>query len=370
MSSVVIPYSPDWWPTLEGQSIEDYFIVVTPVVIFYDYVITFSREVDLIWATPRSLMSALYIIGRFTTIGTVITFFCEAMSIFPSCCHPQDSSQGAFRIYLGPLRRLYYPEIELEIFMLTMSWFFDEPFDICTDRYLGLSVLTAQTWIVFTSQLAYRVIMILRIYAMYGRSKKILTVLVVALLAQVISYVTIEALYFGPVGQLTTMEFIIGNTFNCGYSYNSNLPEFAILPQFLFALLLFILAGACFVRHLLEARRSSNTWKVNEFLSILVKDNTIYFFLLLLTSAFKLANDLATNSAVVGSFIYSSLTGVFIDVQEYLLVPHLVLSFKERHARLVEDSDDATQMDTIAFELGVVKTTDGTDGATTITEDV
>ncbi|KAH7914901.1 hypothetical protein BJ138DRAFT_1098293 [Hygrophoropsis aurantiaca] len=308
MSSVVIPYSPDWLPTLEGGAIEGYLIVVTPVIIFYDYAITFSRE-----SSPLSLMSSLYVIGRFATIGTVME---------PPEYTATSLSKGK------PIM-----------------------FD-------NLLFIIAVTWIVFTSQLAFRGIMVLRIYAMYQQSRIVLVFLVVALAAQVISYVVMEALYFGPVGQLQAEEVIIGNTYNCVYFYESNLISFAILPQFLFALAIFVMAVACFVRHLSEARKISKTLKVNEFLSILAKDSTVYFFLLLFASAFKLGNHLATNSAVVGSFVYSGLTGIFIDVQEYLLVPHLVLSFKERHAQLVDGSDSGTQMETIAFERGASTTGD------------
>jgi hypothetical protein len=51
--------------------------------------------------------------------------------------------------------------------------------------------------------------------------------------------------------------------------------------------------------------------------------------------------------------IYGGLTQIFKVMQLFVLGPHLILSVREYHAKLVANSDTATDMISIAFEQRV-----------------
>ncbi|KAG1740314.1 hypothetical protein EDB19DRAFT_779128 [Suillus lakei] len=84
MSDVVVDNSPEWWPILQAVQLSNFCSIAAVAVVWYDYSLLFTREVNHIWRTPWSVMSSLYVIVRY--LGMILAMcvqnICDQSSLF------------------------------------------------------------------------------------------------------------------------------------------------------------------------------------------------------------------------------------------------------------------------------------------------
>jgi hypothetical protein len=64
----IISNDPAWWPFISSSQLLAYIIAAISTVIVYDWVLTFRKEVELIWRQRWSFMTLLYISVRYVGI--------------------------------------------------------------------------------------------------------------------------------------------------------------------------------------------------------------------------------------------------------------------------------------------------------------
>ncbi|KAG2141153.1 uncharacterized protein EDB93DRAFT_1252620 [Suillus bovinus] len=64
----IVSNDPTLWPTINIHGVSSYFAVAAFVGVSYDWVLTFGREVELIWRQRWSLITALYLSVRYLGI--------------------------------------------------------------------------------------------------------------------------------------------------------------------------------------------------------------------------------------------------------------------------------------------------------------
>ncbi|KAG2756370.1 hypothetical protein P692DRAFT_20825618 [Suillus brevipes Sb2] len=203
------------------------FQLAATFVVLYDHVLCSQREVDLIWRRPKTLVTYLYFATR---------YFGDFISI------------------------------------LSAILFMGSTFSVNSSRIL----FQFQSYGPFVSVWATQMIMQLRIYAMYRKSKKILAFTGVCFVLEIAAICTVLALNFDH--SLTyTNEPIPGLLNMCATSSIDRSFTAIYVPIFAFELLLFILALSVVFKHMRNTHTIAGK-RIHNTMATLVKYNTIYFF--------------------------------------------------------------------------------------------
>jgi len=145
----------------------DYVSLIILTAILYDYVLMFSREVDYIWHKPWSWVSTMYVLVRYCGLSWAI-----------------------FGGYLSG------------------SSFVPGQLKLCTALFL------VAVWDILIFLAAADLVMILRVYAMWNRSKRILYILLFFYVAQIIVSFVGEGININPNTYLSvTAVEVIGISF-------------------------------------------------------------------------------------------------------------------------------------------------------------
>jgi hypothetical protein len=298
-------YDPDWWPFLNQSRISSYLLVASSAVVVYDWVLTFGQEVEQVWKRRWSLMTVLYICVRYIGVICCVTAMLWYLDFMPI------SNAGC-----------------------TIIWFVLVWTNIVVNAMLG-------------------VIMMTRIHAMYGRSKKMLIFLIVVLLASMIgSGVMTLVADIGVSGE----EGVFSGAYQCAIVfvdiYDVRLHDAAWIPTIVWELLAFCLAAWIVVKHWCGLRQHGSTGStIRDSFTVLIKSHMLYFVAFAAVACLylgPLSPELSSSS--VGSGIYFGILNFTQPVQMFVLGPRLVLSIRQYHAELVAKSDEGTSMTAIAFQ--------------------
>jgi len=208
------------------------------------------------------------------------------------------------------------------------------------------------------------VIIIVRLYVMYQRSRKMLVFLVVIVLAIQIACVVIGVV-IGVIRVRYTLaeEEIFSGMHMCTYYIQSqgvSLTEITWILGTTWEILALCLAVWISVKHFRELQRPSTGWAVTDCFTILIKSHVFYFASFVGVSCVQLSfSSPIVDSASVGSEIYDGLLQFVTVVQAFVLGPRLILGVREYHAKLVADSDDGIGMTSIVFQERIHITTGG-----------
>jgi len=254
-------------------------MVAVATIVVYDCIINLDREIDLIWNRKLTFVSWLYFICRYLSVAMVI-FAILITTTFSL------SSMG------------------------------------CT------AVSQTYTWSSFVLTVATHAIMVLRIHAMFHKSKAILALLLVAFLAMDV---------FNIIGIIPSTEHR-GHAENvllmwvCTEPNSWNYKMFVSvtrIPDIAFGLLLLGLAFFGYYQHAVERKRYLGIWSVNSWMKLLLTQNMIYFIVVVGCS---------TVTLTAGYFNETQLTllafgPTLVSLQSYILAPRLLLSFRGYHSR-------------------------------------
>ncbi|KAG1720654.1 uncharacterized protein EDB91DRAFT_1351627 [Suillus paluster] len=219
---------------------------------------------------------------------------------------------------------------------------------------LGLIVYLIKNWTNNTINVILDVIMITRLHAMYQRSRKVLILLGVVFLIVNIAIIVISAIITNRT--ISGEEFILSGTHECAINSESDAARLASMIWILgtvwevFALCLAVWIA---VKHFRELRRQSAGGVLGDCFTVLMKSHVGYFASFVAVSCFDLGYELSTMIADLYSLevqIYAGFRQIFMVVHLFVLGPRLILVVREYHAELVDDSDAATAMTSIAFQ--------------------
>lgn len=301
----LIADDPSWWPTINASIVSSYFIVAASVGVGYDWALTLAQEIELIWRQRWSMMTALYLGLRYFGLGyAVISVLAQVptISLTDTGCH---------------------------VFFITLNW------------------------ITFVSTAMLCVIMIVRLYAMYQKSKKVLIPLVVIFLA----LSTINGTIAGIVTKNSSaVVLILSGNYVCSPSFDGNgvlLVDITWVIGIAWEILVLSLAIWVAVKHLRELRQTSSGGILEDCFTVLIKTHVVYFTSFVAVSCFEigyLSPALSADPFSLNTQLFLGFSQIFTLVQMVVLGPRLILSVREFNATLVADSDAGTAMTSIAFQ--------------------
>lgn len=216
----------------------------------------------------------------------------------------------------------------------------------CTTFYL------VQWWILVVVNAMLGVIMIARLNAMYQRSRKIFTFLVVTFVVKTIPCVVISAV---DSSHVSGAELVLSNIHLCSYEGVNLLmrAENWILIT-AWEILILCLAVWIAARHFRELQYPSTGSAIGDCFTVLIKTHVLYFAAFTVVSGFNLGllSQNISESISVGAETYLGILRVFSLAQTFLLGPRLIIGVREYHTMLVANSDEGNSITTIAFQEG------------------
>ncbi|KAG2138189.1 hypothetical protein BD769DRAFT_1384724 [Suillus cothurnatus] len=184
-------------------------------------------------------------------------------------------------------------------------------------------------WMIEVVDVALGVIMIARLYAMYQRSRKVLVFLVIIfLVVRIINAVIVTLVTMNLTGE----EYVLSGTYQCMTSsvgISPFLPTMTWILGTVWEVLILCLAVWIAVKHFRELRQHSTSGIVGDCFAVLMKSH---------------------NTDSLEGQAYLGLAQILQVVQMFVLGPRLILGIREYHAELVDNSDTATAMTSIAFQ--------------------
>ncbi|KAG1732013.1 uncharacterized protein EDB91DRAFT_704498 [Suillus paluster] len=318
MSGVVVDNSPDWWPTLQAVQLSNFCSIAAVAVVWHDYSLLFTREVGFLPKGSESL-SQLDFLGQPHLEGTVVH-------------HVEPIRSGS----------LPWNDTCVELFRLQCKHI-HVTFSVAIDRF--------ENWGSFVFQMTSQAIMSMRIYAMYMQSRTVLALLTTFFLATAGLGIAVGVTVLGPKSGISATEFVLSGINVCGPSVNtaSSLPLAYDIFGLCTSVLQFALAVGRFTQHALEMRQMLHRWQVNEFMKILVQDSILYFLLNVISTVIFMISVWGQPQ----DSTYFAVVTAYTQNQSSVLVPRLVISFREHHSHgrhlNHSKSDDQKEQETMRF---------------------
>jgi len=213
-------------------------------------------------------------------------------------------------------------------------------------------------WTSFVVNFMLGVIMIIRLHAMYHRSRPMLNFLVAIFLA-----VTIACGAMSVIGShhFSGEELVLSGTYQCLFlGGNDRLLTKTWMLNTVWEVLALCLVVWAFVMHRRDLRRPWG-WITGECFKVYIKIHVLYFTAFVTVSCLKLGllSPKILDSSSTGAQIYAGVIRLITFMQMFVMVPRLVLSVRIYHAKLVANSDEGTGMSTIDFQEHIQMSTAG-----------
>jgi len=253
-------------------------MIVTAVT--YDYVLTFSREVHYIWHRPWTWVSTMFLLVRYVGLCGVILIGFDG------------------------------------------STFVSGPVIICTVIYIAIS------WEFAIFIAAADVVMILRVYAMWNRSNRILSFLLFIYVPQVIITFVFTGIYNNPNTYLSVSTIQVADVSICSVSITNLTAQiwhfYASIPRFILIVILFVLAVIPALKESFEMYKATKQWQSNRYLQQLLRDGAFYFLLNVLLTTYRiLQSQLASTDASL--HFLTSISYVIL----FPMMPRFIISIRE-----------------------------------------
>ncbi|KAF8431052.1 hypothetical protein L210DRAFT_3003901 [Boletus edulis BED1] len=168
--------------------------------------------------------------------------------------------------------------------------------------------------------------MILRVYAMYNRSKFILGILLLIYIPEVVIVIVGFGIYSDPNHTMVSVYHILDIT-GCGIVVSTRKWGITIaIIQFIIGTVLCSLVVAKFVRDSLKMYQATRKWQMNRYISLLTRDGLFYYLAILFNSAiYLLYNSLSSIRQGPGILLATAFAYVFL----YTLTPRFVMNIRE-----------------------------------------
>jgi len=186
-------------------------------------------------------------------------------------------------------------------------------------------------WIILVYICAADFVMILRIWAMYNRSKIILGVLLTSYLAEIISSTGSTIFYSHPNHFIMTVNQI-SDISSCSLSaISGNWYKANNLSQLAHAGIMYTLVTIQFTIRSVEMYRATKRWRIGPLINLLVMEGMVYFFAFLVWDLINTLYVIGNPSAVDVQQSVPLILMTYVPIST--LTPRFVLSVREMYAR-------------------------------------
>ncbi|KAF8123688.1 hypothetical protein EV363DRAFT_1228376 [Boletus edulis] len=277
--------------------LNDYFTLGIATAVIYDYCITISNEVTYIWVCNRHSSK-------------------EASYMIPVT--RRDPGRGCLRCS--------FSFVMWAVLLPYGSTFIPGPVTIRhsspISRYT-ISILIIWGYMVF--YMAADMVMILRVYAIYNRSKIILGVLLVLYFAELVLLIVNASVYSDPTYIIASVTQLL-DFMVCSFTLTTQTWNIAAVTiQCILGTFLCILVVAKFMRESLQMHQTTGKWQMNRYLRLLLRDGFLYFLISLLygLNILGVLGILPSEGYVAGVLQFVS------DVPLFTLTPRFVINIRE-----------------------------------------
>ncbi|KAF8428938.1 hypothetical protein L210DRAFT_3563812 [Boletus edulis BED1] len=168
--------------------------------------------------------------------------------------------------------------------------------------------------------------MILRVYAMWNRSRTILRVLLLVFTIQTLITVVLEGIHDNSnthfsVTTVRTLDFLVCNYLTAD---NGFYAVYYLATRLALSALLAILAVFQALKQSLEMYKATKQWQPNRYMQKLVKDGILYFIVNVLFQTIDLLNRIGFSIVTIYVFLET-----FVYIAFYILIPRFVISIRE-----------------------------------------
>lgn len=257
-----------------------YAQIAVSIAVLYDHGLTFGREIDYIWKRPPSFVAALYLLDRY--LGDCVVILGAYL-----CLTERASTDECFRLF------------------------------------------QVRAWGTLLCSWLTQCIMQLRIYAMYRRTRPILFILVFGFFSEFLAVIVMIWRTIGPTSKLVVTDEPYPGKHLCSFSGINTNFIYLFIPVLCFEILLFFLAIRVSFSNMRERRATPGTssLRVNTFMSMLVRDSILYFFINLAMCAIVMG---LWRNAVA---LHANISIPFIMLVEMVIGSRMVINLKEHCSR-------------------------------------
>ncbi|KAF8452918.1 hypothetical protein L210DRAFT_2064774 [Boletus edulis BED1] len=290
--------SSDVQSTLQLFVLNNYLSLAGVTAVVYDYVLTFSREVshpfftsvsclimykvEYIWCQPWTWVSTMFVVVRYIGLYFIVTAALIGTSFVP-----------------GP-------------------------------REVGKLMYLSCYWAFFVFLSTADVLMILRVYAMWNRSKTILRVLLLVFIIQTLISGILEGIYLNPNTHLSVTTIRIQDFSVCDNSTADKgfYGVYYVAARLALSALLAILAIIQTLKQSFEMYKATKQCQPNRYMQKLVKEGILYFIVNVLYQI----GDLVRMTGFPEDTAYFFLKA-FICTALYIPIPWFVINIRELYDR-------------------------------------
>jgi len=172
-------------------------------------------------------------------------------------------------------------------------------------------------------------VMTLRVYAIYNRSRIVLGGLLVMYIAEVVILIVSISIYSDPKYAPVTIVPLL-NHIVCTITFTTQAwNKASAIAQFTYGAILCSLMVGKFARDLLQSHQGTRKWHFNRYITLLVRDGVLYFLVTFLNS---LVNMLGLLNAIPPGYIAIVLL-IASTIPIYTLTPRFVMNIRELYIR-------------------------------------
>jgi len=195
-------------------------------------------------------------------------------------------------------------------------------------RVIGVTNL----WAIFAFICVADLVMILRLWAMYNRSKLILGILLTFYIAEIVPSTIGCIVYTIPQNLSVTVAHVLDLSFCSGGPLSPSWKKVSSITQLIHAAVMCMLVIIQFIRQSVQMYKATKQWRLNQFVNLLVMEGVLYFFAIL---AWNLVNALYA----WGVITVAGQQAIPITLLEFVpistLTPRFILNMRELYARNV-----------------------------------
>ncbi|KAI9566851.1 hypothetical protein HD554DRAFT_2272914 [Boletus coccyginus] len=285
----------------------NYVTLAILIAVGYDYVLTFSNEIEYFWTKPWTWVSTLFVLVRYCGLYQIVVSALLGSSFLP-----------------GPA--------ETYVFLLpSLSGLYD-----CI-RCLSNSckmMVVIRGWVFLLFLGAADFTMILRVWAMYSRSRLILVTLLALFSLEITAFVVVAAVQSDPQNLSAHTIQILDFSFCMVDPTSFMWVKVNSVIQMMNGAAVCILAIAQFVKQSLQMYRVTRRWELNRYMGLLVKQGIFYFLAVFMFFLINILASLGTLS--IKQLWQADLTFLLQYVPMATLTPRFIIGIRELHARDVQ----------------------------------
>ncbi|KAF8452766.1 hypothetical protein L210DRAFT_3499625 [Boletus edulis BED1] len=318
--------SSDVQSALAVLQLNDYISLIIATAVTYDYCLTFSKEVVTF---EQTLDEGVYVVSSDSLRG--LSYCPNVCWVLTSNAFRSTASFGGSTFVPGPVKVRHSLSLSHHTLKRAMQMF-PTILDSKIGYIQGTAIDVIARWSYVIFWVGADMAMILRVYAIYDRSRIILGALLVMYIAQLVIFFIGASIYSdSKYSTVSTVQLL--NLTICTFVVSTQTWNIAAATiQCILASVLCILVVVKFARNSVQMYQATRTWQLNRYISLLTRDGLFYFLAYVSVSFLSHWNNELTEQHTMGNNIQGLgllLPSVFANVFLFNLTPRFVINVRE-----------------------------------------